>query len=248
MNIRKNVVIQHHGSRAGCYVTTFQGPLSVWNAYKRGRYTEDPSNLAAAIAAHGVRWGAYGDPAALPIEVIKRHTPTSMRWTGYTHQWRRPEVQALRAYMMASVESQEAAREAAAAGWRHFRVSRGDDVLPGEIPCPASDEAGNRTSCQSCGLCNGMTPRTGVRTSGPHERFLSNGAILYEGPSVLDGAPIVAVLTGLKDKSKNPKTGPMLQVWIMRSDIAPHLAQQSGQDDSVCGDCPLRPLLQTVRS
>ena len=67
------------------------------------------------------------------------------------------------------------------------------------------------------------------------------GYVLYEGPSAYDGAPIVSILTGFAS-SKNPKTGKMLQVWILRSDIAPHLAVKTGQDASVCGVCPLRPL------
>lgn len=61
--------------------------------------------------------------------------------------------------------------------------------------------------------------------------------ILYEGPSALDGAPIVAVATV---GSRNPKTGDMVQVWIMRSDVAPHVATATGDDASVCGDCPQR--------
>ena len=68
-----------------------------------------------------------------------------------------------------------------------------------------------------------------------------NGVILYQGPSLIDGAPIVVIATGLVNKTSNTKTGDMIQTWIMRSDIAPHLAVKSGQDVSVCGDCNLRP-------
>lgn len=61
--------------------------------------------------------------------------------------------------------------------------------------------------------------------------------ILFEGASQLDGSPIVAVAT---IDSKNPKTGDMVQVWILRADVAPHLATKSGADVSVCGDCKQR--------
>lgn len=61
--------------------------------------------------------------------------------------------------------------------------------------------------------------------------------ILYEGPSELDGAPIVAVATV---GSRNPKTGDMVQVWIMRADVAPHEAVKDGRDVSICGMCPQR--------
>lgn len=65
------------------------------------------------------------------------------------------------------------------------------------------------------------------------------GFILYEGPSMIDGAPIVAIAT---DGSKNGKTGGMVQTWIMRQDVAPHDALKTGQDSSVCGNCPHRPI------
>lgn len=64
--------------------------------------------------------------------------------------------------------------------------------------------------------------------------------ILYEGPSELDGAPIVAIAT---IGSRNPKTGDMVQVWILRSDVAPHVAVAKGLDASICGDCPQRHFL-----
>lgn len=68
----------------------------------------------------------------------------------------------------------------------------------------------------------------------------SNGAILYRGASQLDGAPIVVIVTGLKNASANGKTGDMLQTWILRDDISPTDAVKSGADASICGDCPLR--------
>jgi hypothetical protein len=67
----------------------------------------------------------------------------------------------------------------------------------------------------------------------------SKSLIFYEGPSVYDGAPIVSIATF---KSKNRKTGLMVQIWIMRADVEPHAAQRDGDDASVCGACPLRPL------
>ncbi|MFN3573613.1 MAG: hypothetical protein ACK4TR_08810 [Phenylobacterium sp.] len=68
-----------------------------------------------------------------------------------------------------------------------------------------------------------------------------NGVILWEGPSALDGAPIVVIATGIAAKSGNEKTGDMVQTWIMRQDVAPHHALKTGQDASVCGDCMHRP-------
>ena len=48
-----------------------------------------------------------------------------------------------------------------------------------------------------------------------------NGVVLYDGPSLIDGAPIVAIATGLIWPSLNRKTGDMVHVWIMRADLPP---------------------------
>jgi hypothetical protein len=71
-----------------------------------------------------------------------------------------------------------------------------------------------------------------------------NGYILFEGPSAIDGKPIVVIATGFADSSANPKTGDMIQTWILRSDIAPHHAVKSGDDESICGDCQHRPAMR----
>ena len=63
--------------------------------------------------------------------------------------------------------------------------------------------------------------------------------ILYEGPSKYDGKPIVVIAT---KNSKNKKTGNMWQTWIMLQDTPPHKAVNNGDDFSVCGNCPLRPI------
>lgn len=64
-----------------------------------------------------------------------------------------------------------------------------------------------------------------------------NGAILWEGASLIDGAPIVAIVTGLARPSDNAKTGNMLQTWILRADVSPLDAIRDGRDVSICGAC-----------
>lgn len=61
--------------------------------------------------------------------------------------------------------------------------------------------------------------------------------ILYEGPSLLDGKPIVVigVVSG-----RNRKTGKMVQTYIQRADMDPRDANRTGEDVSICGTCPLR--------
>lgn len=61
--------------------------------------------------------------------------------------------------------------------------------------------------------------------------------ILWEGRSLLDDGPIVAISTV---GSSNPKTGPMAMVWILRQDVAPHVARREGLDRSICGNCAMR--------
>ena len=67
-----------------------------------------------------------------------------------------------------------------------------------------------------------------------------NGFIAWEGKSSFDGSPIVVIVTGIARKSKNPKTGNLLQTWILRADINPATACKEGKDFSVCYRCPLR--------
>lgn len=68
-----------------------------------------------------------------------------------------------------------------------------------------------------------------------------NGAIIWEGKSAIDGAPIMVIATGTKTgKSRNGKTGDLVQTWILRADIDPVTATKTGDDSSICGACPHR--------
>ena len=63
------------------------------------------------------------------------------------------------------------------------------------------------------------------------------GFVVDRGISPIDGQPYVAIATL---KSTNAKTGDMVQVFILRPDIAPLAAIVSGDDRTICGDCPHR--------
>lgn len=67
-----------------------------------------------------------------------------------------------------------------------------------------------------------------------------NGVILYEGPSLFNGKPIVVIATGFADKTANKKTGNMIQTWILCSGKKPTDASRLGHDESVCGNCKHR--------
>ena len=74
---------------------------------------------------------------------------------------------------------------------------------------------------------------------------MANGKVIYDGPSLLDGEPIIVVVTGLEKSSSNGKTGAMLQTWILLRDIDPREANKSGADYAICGDCPHRGVAHT---
>jgi len=150
-----------HFLGGGCYVNVGQAPESVWRAYSRGNVPAMPlADVPQAVAGKAVRLGAYGDPAALPIEVLEALTATAKMHTGYTHQWRHlgPEYAAL---LMASTDTVADRMAATALGWRYFGLAT--DV---------TEAAADAIECQSdtrdnhyvdCGLCGGNT-RSGAKS------------------------------------------------------------------------------------
>ena len=73
------------------------------------------------------------------------------------------------------------------------------------------------------------------------KRNIFTGVILYEGPSAINGAPIVVIANRIVAKSNNDKTGAMVQTFILAADVNPFRALKDGRDEAVCGDCPQRP-------
>mgnify|MGYP003635037148 CR=1 FL=1 len=63
--------------------------------------------------------------------------------------------------------------------------------------------------------------------------------IIYNGPSLLDGQPIVVIATF---SNRNTKTGAVVQTYILvnRDGINPLEASKTGADFSICGDCVMR--------
>ncbi len=159
-----------------CYVTLFQGLRSICDALLRGVYPAAPSYPGAlrdvihGAQCHGadlLRLGAWGDPAALPLALLRRlieaATWNGMGHTGYTHAWRR--FPGLRSHLMASVDTAAERQDAQAKGWRTFAVlplgaeRQGTDVI-----CPATVKAG--VTCNACRMCDGTSerdPLTGER-------------------------------------------------------------------------------------
>lgn len=148
------------GRGRSCYVQVGQGPLMVYRAWKRGSYT--PIKDYSIFSGRQVRFGAYGDPAAVPASVWEAIVSQTKSITGYTHQWKKCDP-VYSNWLMASADSVEEAAQAQALGYRTFRVSLlSDGKLAGEAMCPASKEAGYKLKCFECLACNGnITGRKG---------------------------------------------------------------------------------------
>jgi hypothetical protein len=160
-----------------CYVTLIHGPRAVYEALQRNRYL-DVSDLdySDLFAGHVVRLGSYGDPAAAPVSVWRKYTAKAKAWTGYTHQWRNSK--AYQPYVMASVDSEKEATQATKKGWRYFRVGTVDQRAgKNEVLCPASEEAGKKTTCENCKLCQGTSSKSRksimIPAHGPAKAFVT---------------------------------------------------------------------------
>jgi hypothetical protein len=149
----------HRPANGGsCYVRVFQAPLSTWKAYKRGRYLKiTPAQSTALFADRFFRLGTYGDPAAAPFQIWRAATLKTRGHNGYTHQWKR--FAAFKTLCMASADSVTEATEAQAMGWRTFRVKKSHEAINNEVTCPASKEAGAKTSCVDCRACGGTSAK-----------------------------------------------------------------------------------------
>lgn len=109
------------------------------------------SNIIEMCQHRFVRFGTYGEPSLLPIELVDQICKVAKNWTGYTHQWsKRPEFSP---YFMASTHTEDEERIATLIGYRSFVAS--PIPLPQFISCPASEEMGFKSNCSKCGLCSG---------------------------------------------------------------------------------------------
>jgi hypothetical protein len=142
-----------------CYVTLAHGPLGKYKAYKRGAYEHalGHDKIRALGLGRMVRLGTYGDPACVDPLIWESLISAAQGWTAYTHGKVNPMPQQI----MTSADSLSQAESAWNRGERTFRVIASlDSIVRGkEILCPASDEGGKRTTCESCKLCGGASVR-----------------------------------------------------------------------------------------
>ena len=152
------------GGSGACYVNVGQAPRSIWHAYAvtrerrvgtRAKDTE-PYNLYA-LRGRLIRFGSYGDPAAVPARVWRELHSVAAGVTGYTHQWREAPAEFAQ-WCMASADSAAEGVIARHRGYRNFIVRAAGTPKPrGAVVCPASAEAGKGTVCASCLQCGGVS-------------------------------------------------------------------------------------------
>ena len=133
-----------------CYVQVDRASKSIWFAWRRGNYPYISPANASYVTGRYVRLGAYGDPAAVPLESLLPILNQAAGHTGYTHQWR--VAKHLRPWVNASTHTEDESREAISLGWRVFQTA---DKLPAGLKwCPA-----DRMQCHACRACRGSSGR-----------------------------------------------------------------------------------------
>lgn len=97
------------------------------------------------------RFGIFGEPVHLPIKIVKSLILLSKSYTAYSHQWMKPQYQGYNKYFRASTHNVFETALANDMGWRVFNVG----AIDGAVNCPASKEAGRKSTCAACSLCSG---------------------------------------------------------------------------------------------
>ena len=164
-----------HGG--ACYVNLGHAPLAIYKAYKRGLYPAfDPvfSSHADYIAGRKIRLGAYGDPAAVPFEVMDSIAKMGISWTGYTHQITHKKFD--KRYIdlcQVSADSPKQAIKYQSMGARTFRVAmEGDALANNEIECLADSKG---IQCIDCMLCDGAKKNVALTVHGSRKsKFKTN--------------------------------------------------------------------------
>jgi hypothetical protein len=163
-----------HRYFGSCYVNLGQGPYQVWQTWKAGGYHKATPSRLELLRDQMIRFGAYGDPAYIPLSIWDSVCSVAAGWFGYTHAWRQRQFQGLKRYCMASADTWAEAQDAISRDWRPFYVRSLGDPMPEKFfSCPASEEAGKRMTCQECGVCKG----------GSHQAGKGLPSIIRHGPS-----------------------------------------------------------------
>lgn len=101
-----------------------------------------------------VRFGTYGEPTKIDFELVFDICENSAKnWTGYTHQYLKDSKYLN--YFMASVHNEHQSKMVLNR-WNGRSFIASKDGSEDGVICPASNEAGFKSTCAKCGLCSGI--------------------------------------------------------------------------------------------
>lgn len=152
----------------GCYTFKYmqvrgnkKSLLSIVNKYKNiddiPTFSEgmisDIKNSIVKNSVKYIRFGSYGCPTNLPINLISETTKIVKTWTGYTHEWHNKNKAQYLDYFMASSHNNDkftnfASNLANLYGFRTFETDSNNG-----IECPHNKN--ENIKCEKCGLCSG---------------------------------------------------------------------------------------------
>ncbi len=132
----------------------YMGMLSMLRSIKEIKPLEEIKSQVINWAKNRyIRFGQYGEPTALPLDLVESMTSQAKNWTGYTHQWRKKTE--FSPYFMASTHSLAESLRAEMLGFRSFVAVPEKIDSKDFVACPAAKETGKKSSCEKCGLCSG---------------------------------------------------------------------------------------------
>lgn len=169
---------------ASCYVTLFHSARAVFKAYKDNNYIDLTDEKYFKILLElikfldlPVRFGAYGDPAALPLKKQLLIAENSPGFTGYTHQWKDSKFSNFKQLLAASVDNEDELNIAKTMGWNWYRIEKINGLMTGkngitedgknalkllktkgEAICPNTMSNG-LIDCANCLKCSGLTSK-----------------------------------------------------------------------------------------
>tara|TARA_R110002051_G_C8684309_1_gene492199 strand:- start:47 stop:763 length:717 start_codon:yes stop_codon:yes gene_type:complete len=162
---------QNNGKSGGCYthkgmqlmglksmLKSLNRKLDTINEFKQSDFNTFVAKVKATYKVDLVRFGAYGEPVLLPLNVVETLSSLSDKTTGYTHQWNNPKYQKYNKFFMSSTHTETEREQAKDLGFRSFFVATNEIKgfkLDKAVNCPASKESTKNLSCIACGLCNG---------------------------------------------------------------------------------------------
>ena len=127
------------------------------------------------IKGRSLRLGSAGDPTVIPLSVWKPLLDVAKNHTGYSHQWRSNFAQEYKGIVQASCDSFQDYLLASGLGFKCFYVKHKDTKIDKKlfINCPASIEAGQKTSCSLCSLCSGSKRDVVINAHGSTAKYVA---------------------------------------------------------------------------